>query len=93
MADGGGIGGCKLATRLLEQIMTGLWSFVSLNQVFAASIDLAHDDAAMCWWVYSGEDRSNARRSPGTTVKVPRKPLLIGHTQPAAQKQWGQVFQ
>ena len=42
MADGGGIGGCKLAPRLLEQIMTGLWSFVSLNQVFAASIDLAH---------------------------------------------------
>ena len=46
MADGGGIGGSNLAPRLLEQIMTGLWSFVLLNQVFAASIDLAHDYAA-----------------------------------------------
>ena len=57
MVDGGGIGGCnnKLAPRLLEQIMTGLWSFVSLNQVFAASIELAHDDAPMYWLVYSGE--------------------------------------
>ena len=33
MADGGGIGVCKLAPRLLEQIMTGLWLFVPLNQV------------------------------------------------------------
>ena len=65
MADGGGIGGCKLAPRLLEQIMTGLWSFVSLNQVSAASIELAHDGAARCWLVYSGEECSNARRSPG----------------------------
>ena len=71
MADGGGIGGCELVPRLLEQIMTGLWSFVSLNQVFAASIDLAYDDAAMCWWVYSGEDRSNARRSRGQQSKCP----------------------
>ena len=63
MADGGGIGGCKLAPRLLEQIMTGLGSFVLLNQVFAASIDLAHDDAAMCWLVYSGKDCNDARRS------------------------------
>ena len=43
MAEGGGIGGCKLAPHLLEQIMTGLWSFVSLNQVSAASIELAQD--------------------------------------------------
>ena len=65
MADGGGMGVCKLAPRLLEQIMTGLWLFVSLNQVSAASIDLAHDGAAKCWLVYSGEDCNDARRSPG----------------------------
>lgn len=46
MVDGGDTGGCNLAPRLLEQIMTGLWLFVSVNQVFAASIELAHDDAA-----------------------------------------------
>ena len=51
----GGMGGYELAPRLHEQIMTPLWSFVLLNQVFSASIDLAHDDAAMCWRVYSGE--------------------------------------
>ena len=52
MAEGGGIGVCKLAPRLLEEIMTGLWSFGSLNQGSAASIDPAHDGAARCWLVY-----------------------------------------
>ncbi len=61
MADGGGTGGLQDCARLLEQIMTGLWSFVSLNQVSAASIDLAHDGAARCWVVKTGEDCNDAR--------------------------------
>ena len=73
MADGGGIGGCKVAPHLLEQIMTGLSSFVSLKQVSAASIELAQDGAARCWLVYSGEECNDARRSPGQIVKVPFK--------------------
>ena len=73
MAEGAGIGGCKVAPHLLEQIMTGLWSFVSLNQVSDASIELAQDGAARCSLIYSAEDCNDARRNPGQIVKVPFK--------------------
>ena len=69
--------GCKLASRLLEQIMTGRWSFVSLKQVSDASIELAHDGAARCWLVYSGEECSNAQTQPRTIVEVPFKSRLF----------------
>ena len=82
MAEGGGIGVCKLAPRLLEEIMTGLWSFGSLNQGSAASIDPAHDGAARCWLVYSGEECSNARSSPGQQSKSPANPGCLPTLRP-----------
>ena len=58
-------GACKLSPRLLEQIMTVLWSFVLPTDVRVASIDLACNGAAFCRRVLTGEVDNNLLAGAG----------------------------